>query len=177
MIAIAATDINWAIGNEGNLLFRIPADMKMFNKITTDHGVVVMGRKTFESIGKLLPGRINIILSSTGIDYQPTEEEKEIEYYCFPSLENVMMFIKEHNLYYKTCIIGGGTIYNLFLDYCSRAFITRVEKRFKEVDTYFPDLDSNDKWSLIDKSSLKSCSYNNLLYNFNEYINFSPKQI
>ena len=177
MIAIAAVDTNWGIGNGGKLLFRIPEDIKMFWKITNEHGVVVMGRKTFESIGSLLPGRINIILSSTGINYEPTEDEKDIEYYCFPSFENVIDFIKTNDLYYKTCIIGGESIYKLFIDYCSRAFVTKVEKNFKHVDTFFPNLDSNENWSLIDKSSLKSCGYNNLLYNFNDYINFSPKQI
>lgn len=174
MKLIAAVDNNWGIGYNGNLLFSIPEDLKTFSKVTKEAGVVVMGRKTFESIGRLLPGRINIILSTKGIEYQPKESEKEIEYHCFSSIESIMDFLNENNLYSKTYIIGGSQIYHLFMDYCTSAMITKVYKESIKVDSYFPNLDLMDNWRIINSSPLRI--YKEYKYSFNEYINFNKKE-
>lgn len=174
MKLIAAVDENWGIGYKGQLLFDIPEDMKNFSKVTKEAGVVVMGRKTFESIGKLLPGRINIILTRNGIDYIPKESESDIEYYALSSFENVMDFLKSNNLMSKTFIIGGWEIYTLFADYCSSAIITKVNTKVQNVDSYMFDLDSYNDWKLISQSELKI--HKELNYTFNEYINFSVKK-
>lgn len=171
MKLISIVDKNWAIGNRNKLLFNIPEDMKNFSRITKDSGVIIMGRKTFESIGKLLPDRINIILSKSGILYQPTEKESDIEYYVLPSVENLIDFLETHNLFDSACVIGGEQIYKQLIDYCNSAIITYVDAEVKEADTYFPNLDKLDNWNVVDQSDNKR--WRDYYYTFKEYINFS----
>ena len=171
MKLISAVDKNWGIGYKNKLLFNIPEDINNFSRITKDSGVIVMGRKTFESIGRLLPDRINIILSRNGITYIPSEKESDIEYYVLPSIENLIDFLKEHKLFDSACVIGGDKIYNQLIDYCSSAIITYVYTEVKDVDTYFPNLDKLDNWNLIDQSDSKR--WRDYYYTFKEYINFS----
>lgn len=144
MNLIAAVDKNWAIGKNGKLLASIRDDMEHFRDHTTGN-VVVMGRKTLESLpgGRPLPDRINIVLTSNksfaknGLVICHTVEEV---------LEEVSKYDSR-----RVYIIGGETIYRQFLDYCDTAYITKIDFEY-DADTYFPNLDKDSHWKVVEES-------------------------
>lgn len=143
MTIILVADNNWAIGKNGNLLARLPEDMKRFREITTGH-TVVMGRKTYESFPKRpLPDRVNCVISRT---------QKEIEgAEVFGSVEEFLQYAKGVND--EIFVIGGGEIYSQFLPYCDKAYITRVYESF-EGDTFFTDIDALSEWEAVKSSDI-----------------------
>ncbi len=143
MTIILVADNNWAIGKNGNLLARLPEDMKRFREITTGH-TVVMGRKTYESFPKRpLPDRVNCVISRT---------QKEIEgAEVFGSVEEFLQYAKGVND--EIFVIGGGEIYSQFLPYCDKAYITRVYESF-EGDTFFTDIDALPEWEAVKSSDI-----------------------
>ena len=160
MNVIVAVDKNWAIGLKNKLLVSIPEDMKFFRTETTGK-VVVVGRKTVETFpgGMPLKNRTNIVLTRNP-DYRAKgaivchsveETLKEIQKY--PS-EDVY-------------IIGGGTVYEQFLPYCSVAHVTRIDYAY-EADTFFPNLDELPEWSVEATSGEKT--YYDLEFEFVKYV-------
>lgn len=141
--AIAAVSENWGIGKNNDLLFNIPEDKKFFRRTTLGH-TVVMGRKTLQSLpnGKPFKDRNNIILSR---DSSFTCEGAEI---C-ESIEEVLELIKDKE---KVFIVGGGEIYRDMLPYCDNAIITKVDAK-PDADVFFPDLDSDPSWLLMNTSA------------------------
>ncbi len=159
MILIAAADKNWGIGNRNELLVHIPADQKFFRETTTGK-VVVMGRKTLESLpgGKPLKDRTNIVLSATS-GFRPegvtvcTDREsllEEIEKYPEDSV----------------FLIGGARVYNELLPFCNKALITRIDQAF-EADAFMPDLDSLSGWEITESSEEQT--YFDMVYHFVTY--------
>ena len=124
---IAAIDKNRCIGNKGQLLCRIPSDLKNFRRLTYGRSVV-MGRKTFESIGKPLEGRLNIILTRN--------RELEIDNCKVVNHINEVLAMKR-NLS-EIFIIGGGEVYKAFFEYVVRMYLTKIDAEF-EGDTFFPN--------------------------------------
>lgn len=122
---IAAMSRNRVIGNNGQLPWKLPEDMCNFIKITTGFPVL-MGRKTFESIGRPLKNRINIIL---------TRDKNYQKEGCvvLNRIEDVIKKFGEENL----MVIGGEEIYRQFLPYTDRIYLTYIDKDF-EGDTFFP---------------------------------------
>lgn len=176
MKIIAAVDKNWAIGSENELLFRIPEDMKYFKMVTTNK-IVVMGRKTFESLGLLggLPNRENWVITSDS-DYQ----EKYPKIKVFNSIEDVFNHINNENISTSNImIIGGGKIYKEFLPYCSECLITQIDEKPKNnPDVYFPlDLDESKVWKLAFSATGKDCVRLGIKYKFNIYENEYTKSI
>ena len=114
MQAILSADRNWGIGKDGGLLVRVSEDMKFFRKKTQGHAVV-MGRKTFESLPGLLPGRRNIILSRSGICPPGAEAATGV-------LELLELLGPEEE---QAFVIGGGEIYRQLLPYTERVFVTK----------------------------------------------------
>ena len=129
---IVAIGKNREIGKENKLLWHIPEDLKNFKRITTDK-TVIMGRKTFESIGKPLPKRKNIILSKNG--EKELSKEKGIEIY--QNLEKLINDYKDSEE--EIFIIGGEQIYKEFLqkELISRMYISYVDFSDLEADAYF----------------------------------------
>ena len=124
---IAVIGKNRELGCNNKLLWDLPEDMKRFKELTTRH-TVVMGRKTFESIGKPLPNRTNIIIT----------RDKN---YKTPGCEIVHSpkdIIKKNNKLNNIFIIGGGEIYKLFLPYTDKLYLTIVQDKPK-ADTFFPN--------------------------------------
>lgn len=113
---VAAMDRNGLIGKNGKLPWNVPSDLKIFRQLTTGQ-TVVMGRKTFESIGKELPNRKNIILSRLGDIGIPQ--------------------IVKLSLTEEVFIIGGAEIYKIFLPIADKLILTIIDYEF-EGDTYFP---------------------------------------
>ena len=91
-----------------------------------------MGKKTFESLPKLLPGRRHVVLSQTGTDFPP-----EVTFYH--SLEALLNQEKEDFV-----VIGGAQIYKLFLEYATKMYLTEIDTEEKEADTYFPQFHENE---------------------------------
>ena len=143
MIAIAAVDENWAIGNKGDLLISLPEDQKgVFRKYTAGN-TVVFGRKTLKTFKdeKLLPKRVNIILTRNP---EFTKEGAVILH----STEELDEYKSEHPEE-KIFIIGGAEIYKTMLPICDEAIITYINAEF-EADAYFPNLDEDDEWELVE---------------------------
>ena len=127
---IACVDKNFAVGNGGKLLFRIREDMKLFREITMG-SIVIMGRKTYEEIGKPLEGRINVVLSRSDISIDGV--------HVFRSVEMVKVFCESTNNHKKDVfVIGGGEVWNLFRRYVTQIHITKVPDDCKDHDTLFP---------------------------------------
>ena len=159
MNLIVAVDENWAIGNKGELLVRIPNDMKMFRQETTGK-VVVLGRKTMETFpqGKPLPNRENIVLSKS-LEYKVDGAE------VLHSIEEVLEYVKEYDTK-DVYIIGGDSIYAQFLPYCDTAHVTKIEHKY-EADTFFPNLDLDEEWEVSAESDEQT--YFDIPYYFMKY--------
>jgi dihydrofolate reductase len=113
------------IGNNGEIPWQLPGDLKRFKQITMGHPII-MGRKTFESIGRPLPGRDNIILTRNR-EYNPKGTQ------TFFNLEDALWSVKDDEVF----IIGGEEIYRLSIWHANRIYMTRVYEEF-EGDTFFP---------------------------------------
>lgn len=139
MTIIAAIDENNAIGKDNQLLWHLSKDLKRFKSLTQNH-TIIMGRKTFESLGRPLPNRINVVISSN------PEYEVPENVILLSSLSEAMetAHINDVNPY----IIGGGTIYEQALDYVDILELTLVHTQVKDADTYFPKIDFS-KWDKI----------------------------
>ena len=159
IIAIAAADNNWAIGNKGKLLVSIPADMKFFQRTTTGH-TVIMGRKTLESLpnGRPLRDRDNIVLTKN----PGFKVEGALVFHSIEELKEHLKTIDDDEVY----VIGCGAIYKELLPLCTEAYITKLDFEY-EADTFFPDLDRDDEWELYEEGEEET--YYDLIYYFNRY--------
>lgn len=150
---IAAIAKNNVIGKGNTLLWRLPADMKHFRKLTIGKPII-MGRKTYESIGRPLPERTNIVLTR---DKNFAPEGCVVVH----SVEEALGKAAGHE---EVMIVGGGEIYNLFLPLAKRMYLTLVDHDF-EGDTYFPDF-PREEWQEVscerhglDEKNPYSCSF------------------
>jgi dihydrofolate reductase len=138
MIAlIVAIDQNNAIGKDNQLLWHLPKDLSFFKNVTSGNAII-MGRKTFESIGKALPNRRNIVIST----------QKDLQYAgaeITSSLNAAIELVGNADCY----IIGGGSIYQQSLSKVDRLYITKVAANF-DADTFFPTINW-DEWTLVSK--------------------------
>ena len=135
---ISAIGKNNEIGRKNALLWDLPRDMKHFRETTRDH-TVIMGQKTFESIGRPLPNRRNIVIT---LNKDFRAEGIEIVY----SPEELNELLKKsENQNEEAFIIGGGQIYKLFIDKADKLYITHVDVEFPDADTFFPIIDMT-KW-------------------------------
>lgn len=163
--AIVAVDNNWGIGYNGELLEKIPEDMKYFKELTTN-SVVIMGRKTWDSLPKKpLPNRVNIVITNQtksiiGCDLVNGE-------YMKLNLKNLIFQLEHNNNNINYFIIGGGQIYKELLPYCEKVYLTKIHKSFDNVDTYFPNLNELDDWCF--KCSYGVKTYKDFTYEFMEY--------
>tara|TARA_Y100001970_G_scaffold71487_1_gene90793 strand:- start:509 stop:997 length:489 start_codon:yes stop_codon:yes gene_type:complete len=135
---IVAKSRNNVIGNEGNLPWHIPEDLKKFKSITMGKPMI-MGRSTFESIGKALPGRKNIVMTRDK-EYQANDIS------VAHTLDEALILCGQAR---EIMIIGGGEIYKLFFGMVNRLYLTNVEK-YIDGDVFFPEIDLS-KWKMIRK--------------------------
>lgn len=140
-IIVAITENN-AIGKDNKLLFRLKKDLQNFKEVTTGQ-IVVMGRKTFESIGKPLPNRVNAVITSNKV----IEGVK-----VYSSLTNAIEKLKMEFPEKEIFIIGGGQVYKEALnnDLVDTLYITKIKKEVLDADTYFPEIDYRKKWRITD---------------------------
>jgi len=158
---ITAFDNNYLIGKGNELPWSLPNDLKYFKQRTEGH-IVVMGRTTFESIGKPLPNRTNIILTR-----DPMYQVEGC--YTYNSIEAIMY---EYQNYAEPdeeiFVIGGREVYKQFLPYADKLYITEIDHEF-EGDVYFPELDL-DEWRIIQSEHGIRDEKNPYDYYFNVYI-------
>lgn len=166
MNLIAAVDNNWNIGNDNNLLFKIPEDLKMFKTLTTNC-MVVMGHNTFKSLPcypNPLPNRTNLILSR---EYQ---QYKDSYYATIPiflnSLGSIEISMKD------VFVIGGEQIYEQLLPYCKIAYITKCFQTFS-ANKKLKNLELETNWKLCEASELKT--HKDLTYKFLKFKNDNVK--
>ena len=163
--AIVAVDNDWGIGFNGDLLEHIPADLKYFKQLT-ENNIVIMGRKTWESLPKKpLPNRLNFVITSqtknNGCDLINSE-------LILVSMENMIFQLENNNHDYDNYfIIGGGVIYKELLPYCEKVYVTKINKSHDNIDTYFPNLDELDEWALEESSEVYE--YKDFTYQFCQY--------
>lgn len=138
-IIVAIAD-GGVIGGENSLLWHISEDLRRFKAITTGHPVV-MGRKTYESIGRPLPNRVNVVVSrNRDMQIAGCEVVGSLD-------EAVKLFSESEEIF----IIGGGEIYRQAMPIADKLYLTRVHCEYKG-DTFFPEINP-DEWQLIDKES------------------------
>jgi dihydrofolate reductase len=131
------------IGNENKLPWNIPEDLKRFKELTSNNWIV-MGRKTYDSIGRPLPNRKNIVLSKNkNLRIDSVE--------VFNSPKEVIESYKNNSDQKDLFIIGGTYVYELFLEYSEYLFITHIDKEYSG-DAFFPKIDWNE-WKLISEES------------------------
>ncbi|MCK0472739.1 dihydrofolate reductase [Halalkalibacter sp. APA_J-10(15)] len=153
---IFAMDQNRAIGYQNDLPWHLPNDLAFFKRVTTGH-TIVMGRKTYESIGRPLPKRRNIIITrndsfvAEGCEVVHTKEELQ----RLTSQEN------------EVFIIGGTEIFNLFWDVVDRLYVTFIDDVFK-ADTYFPNINPQE-WHLKSTEKGKVDEKNKYSHEFRLY--------
>lgn len=144
---ISAVGKNNEIGKDNALLWDLPRDMKHFRETTKGH-TIIMGQKTFESLGtddtgkpgRPLPNRRNIVIT---LDKDFSHDGVEVVY----SPEELTDLLKNTEKENNECfVIGGGQIYKLFINKADRLYITHVEMECPDADTYFPPIDMS-KWN------------------------------
>lgn len=158
---IVAIDKNSGIGKDNDLLCRIPEDLKRFKRITSGH-VIIMGRKTFESLGKVLPKRKHIVLTND-LDYKVNDKNVEIIH----DISSLKRYIESSE---ENFVIGGASIYSLLMPYSDKMYITLINYEF-DADVYFPEIDMK-QWHIISREVGKKDQTNP--YNY-EYITYLRK--
>ncbi|MFM6975928.1 MAG: dihydrofolate reductase [Sphingobacteriaceae bacterium] len=153
---VVAIDEQGGIGKNNQLLWHLPADLKHFKEITSGHPII-MGRKTYDSIGKPLPNRRNIVITR--------QQDLKIEgAEVVNSLKNALELVKNENLAF---IIGGAQIFNDAMHLADTLHLTKVHHRF-EADTFFPEIKTQE-WQETAKESHPADEKNPYKYTFITY--------
>ena len=152
VVAIAQ---NGAIGVRNQLLAHIPGDLPRFKALTTGH-VVIMGRKTYESLPNgALPNRRNIVLS----------RNRNLNFANVQVVPSVDMALESISSDEQVFVIGGGEIYNLFLPLAKRLYITAVAKEFPEADAFFTSIDFSE-YTLLSEELMAKTEKNDFEYRY-----------
>ena len=159
---IAAMGNNRVIGAANTMPWYLPADLKHFKKITLGKPII-MGRKTYASIGKALPGRLNIVVSS---DVNFSLADATVVHSCEQAIDVAAEYCSKQKIENpEVMIIGGGTIYKHFLAFCHRLYLTHIELDV-DGDTYFPDYAAKYNWQETDTETHAPESSNSYSYRF-----------
>jgi len=154
IVLIAAVDKNLAIGKDGKIPWDIKEDLKFFRE-NTENTAIIMGRATYDSIGRPLPRRKNIVMTRTIKNREGVYEVST----CKEALEEAISYSE------TVSIIGGEYIYKEFLPLADKLLITEIQIEVESPDAYFPTWDKS-QWKEI---SRKDSSENGLVYSFVEY--------
>ncbi len=151
---IAAVGKNNELGKNNGLIWDLKEDLKFFKETTMGHPVV-MGRNTFLSLPKVLPGRKNIVISDVDLINDKIEVYRSIKEF----LQNYENF--EEELF----IIGGASIYRQFIDLASKLYLTEIDATDKDADVYFPEFNKdNYERILLSRNDNSDPKYEHVLY-------------
>jgi len=155
---IVAIGKNNEIGYKNDLLWRISDDLKRFKRFTTDN-IVIMGRKTFESLPKgALPNRINIVIT----------RDKNLQYKNCIMANSIEDAIAKSDKTKELFIIGGEQIYKMAFPFCNKLYLTKVDEEFT-ADVFFPEINYND-WEVINSETIDKTEKNQYAHEFLEMI-------
>ncbi len=151
---IAAIGKNNELGKDNSLIWHLPNDLKFFKSVTTGK-TIIMGRRTFESLPHMLPNRRHIVLSSS------TDFPEEVTVY--KDLNDLLLDLKDTKE--EVFVIGGASIYKLFIDYADNMYLTLIDAECKEADAYFPTF-NEEEWNqeLLDENEDNGIKYKHVLY-------------
>ena len=149
---IAAVGKNYELGKDNKLIWHFKKDMEYFKEVTTGK-TVVMGRKTYESIGRPLPNRRNIVITSRMLE----------------GVETVKTVDEILDMHEDIFIIGGASIYEEFIKYADKIYLTLIDKEY-DADTYFPTFDENQ----FEKTVIKEETENDIKLTFALYTKIIP---
>ncbi len=155
IVAIANNNV---IGKDNKLIWHLPEDLKRFKSLTSGH-TIIMGRKTFESLGRILPNRKHIILSKSGI---LKIQDKNVD--IVNDIEMLNKYIQSQEEYF---VIGGDSIYQKLMPYVTKMYVTKIYHEF-EGDAFFPEI-KDSEWKIISKQ--KGIKDEKNPYDY-EYINY-----
>lgn len=155
---IVAKAKNNIIGKNNSLVWHLPEDLKHFRKLTTGH-TIIMGRKTFESLGRVLPDRKHIIFSQNP-DFKVNDENVEVVH----SLLQIQDLIEGEE---EAFVIGGAMIYNFLMPYVKKMYVTQINEEF-EGDAFFPKIDEKVWKKTSEEKGIKD-EDNKLDYEFITY--------
>ena len=155
---IVAKAKNNIIGKDNKMIWHLPEDLKHFKELTTGH-TIIMGRKTFESLGRPLPNRKHIIFSQNP-DFKVNDENVEVVH----SLLQIQDLIEGKE---EAFVIGGAMIYNFLMPYVKKMYVTEIEKDF-DGDTFFPSINS-EVWKEVSREKGIRDENNDLDYYFVTY--------
>ena len=157
---IVAAAENNAIGRHNALPWHLPEDLKFFKR-TTMGKPVVMGRKTFESLGRALPGRLNIIL--TGNNHMAAPEGVLLYNHINEAIEHLQNISTE-----EAFILGGGKVFESTLQLIDRIYLTRVHTTIPDADVFFPNID-HTHWKLVWEEAHPADEKHAYAYTFQKY--------
>lgn len=155
---IVAKAKNNIIGKENKLIWSLPADLKHFKELTTGH-TIIMGRKTFESLGRVLPNRRHIVFSQNP-DFKVNDENVKVVH----SMLEIQEYIEDKE---ENFVIGGAMIYNLLMPYVTKMYVTEINEEF-EGDAFFPRINP-EVWKETDRKKGIKDDKNNLDYDYVTY--------
>lgn len=141
--AVVAMNQDHVIGTNNELPWHIPEDLAYFKKVTLGKPII-MGRKTFESIGRILPGRRNIVISRGGFSYSGVD--------VYSSLEHAIFDLKDAP---EICIIGGGEIFKQSMEVINSLHLTIVDYVVKTPTAWFPKINL-EQWKIIERNEILS---------------------
>lgn len=161
---IVAVDENWAIGKGSKLLYHVPEDLQFFKEKTTG-GLIIMGRKTLESLpkGRPLPNRTNVVLTRDR-DYQVDGAT------VLHSFDELAQFLATHPKQ-RAFVIGGAEIYHALLPYCQGGYVTKIAAT-AEADYYFDNLDNLPGWQMVEDGEVRTSG--DLTYRHTRYEQTGP---
>lgn len=155
---IVAVAENNVIGKDNGLIWHLPEDLKRFKQLTTGH-TIIMGRKTFESLGRVLPNRKHIVLCKSNI-LEIQDENVEV-------ISDIKLLDKYIQSEEESFVIGGASIYRLLMPYVNKMYITKIHQDF-EGDVYFPEVNEVE-WKITLRENGVKDEKNPYDY---EYINY-----
>lgn len=155
---VVAKAKNNIIGRENKLVWKLPADLQHFKELTTGH-VIIMGRKTFESLGRVLPNRKHIVFSQNP-DFKVNDENVQVVH----SMLEIQQYIEDEK---ENFVIGGAMIYNLLMPHVTKMYVTEIEEEF-EGDAFFPRINT-EIWQETSREKGPKNEANNLDYDYVTY--------
>lgn len=156
---IVAIAKNNGIGKDNNLLCHLPEDLKRFKEITSGK-TIIMGNKTFLSLGRILSNRKHIVLTQNEDLVSDVEQVKYLH-----SLDDLKKYIEDKEEHF---VIGGASIYKLLMPYTNKMYITEIDEEF-QADTFFPEINENE-WKEISREKGIKDEKNPYKYEFVIYV-------
>lgn len=156
IVAIANNNV---IGKDNQLIWHLPNDLKRFKEITSNK-TIIMGRKTFESLGRILPNRKHIVLTKSN-----NWKIENPQVLIVNGIEEIKEYIRDKEEHF---VIGGATIYKLLMPYTNKMYVTKINEEF-EGDTFFLEID-NKEWKVIERTKGITDEKNPYSYEYITYV-------